>query len=436
MHTYFPKRRLSLGLLTPTSFELRLLEVALKGKKAFENLWNKESANYDVSEQIMFLEILQEVKLWENDGNSKLLVERARNQVVRTKDHKSLHNRALLVYRDLLNRSLSRDIIEFSDTQCRARESYEHPAALVRESHHVNSLSQVLTIDEKLDDVQSIKFREPMEESCLRTPQGEPSASSSFELISMFGDGSCSSSIFENPTELTEGATPGTRTSKKLSEMVRSSDKNEGEDSISSQDNKNNPSSQLGLKDMRRSWSALKKNLARRATTEFPIRDKADLKIDFSEKQAPQVLSNFPGEDFKCPIWWTVDKVTYEAKSIADLRRKHYILIEGSFRKRCITRTWRHYYGFFLDPGVVIYFRKGVFKKAADLRNSTLNLPNDKPCRLDIRDVIIASSLSNWLLKFDSAKHRDAWYEMVEKICKGQKDKINDLEQSLGFSKE
>jgi len=199
MHHTSPKRRTSLGLLTSTSFELGLLEVAVKGKKTFETLWNKERANYNVNEQIIFLEILQEIKLWEKDGNSKLLVERARNQVVRIKNHKSLHNRALLVYRDFLNLSLSRDGVEFGCTECQARESKDCPISL----DDVNSTSQVLTIDEKLDDVvQSIKFREPLQEgtptakeTSSRTPQGEPSGSSSCGIVSMFGDVSCSSTL-------------------------------------------------------------------------------------------------------------------------------------------------------------------------------------------------------------------------------------------------
>jgi len=81
--------------------------------------------------------------------------------------------------------------------------------------------------------------------------------------------------------------------------------------------------------------------------------------------------------------------------------------------------------------GVVIYFRKGSFKKFADLRNSTPSLQKDKPCRLDIRGVIIASNANNWLLKFDSRKHRDAWYETVKKITKVHKDKMNDLQLLL-----
>jgi len=428
MHPTSPKRRTSLGLLTSTSFELGLLEVAVKGKKAFETLWNKERINYNVNEQVMFLEILQEIKLWEKDGSSKLLLERARNLVVRIKDHnKSLHNRALVVYRDFLNLSLSRDSVEFGCRQCRTRKSKDCPNSL----KDVNSVSQVHTIDEKLEDiVPRVKFRQPLEEGnptakkTSRTPQGEPSPSSSCDIVSIFGDVSCSSSIFENPSEMAEVATAGAGTSERLSEMVISADKQEEKDFIPSLENKDNPSSHLGLKDVPCSQSGLKKSAARKATTEFPIRGKADVKIDFSEKYAPQVLQNFPGEDFKYLINWTVDRVTYNAKSIADLRSKNHILIEGSFRKRCMSRRWRNYYGFFLGTGVVIYFRKGVFKKAADLRNSTLSLPKDKPCRLDIRDVIITSSVSNWLLKFDSTKHRDAWHETIEKMCERQKNKI------------
>jgi len=419
-----PKRRTSLGLLTSTSFELRLLEVAVKGKKAFEALWNQESGTYGVNEQVMFLEILQEVKLWERDGDSKLLLERARKQVVSIRDHKTLHNRALVVYRDFLNLSLSRDSIEFN--QSRARESKHCPTPLLRNDYNMNRISPNFPVERKLDE-QSIKYYgEPSEEGyqsgkdiCSRSPQGEPSASSSCEIISIFGDISCSSSIFDNPNE---GATPGARPSERVSEVIlAAADKTEGEDSIASCETKNNskdePIPQPGVKTS--SASGLIEE----------SKDDADLKID-SEKEVPKVLQKLE-EDFNIRIWWTVDRVSYKEKSIADLRSNHDILIEGSFRKRCRSRRWRNYYGFFLDMGLVIYFRKGNFKKFADLRSSTPTKPKDKPCRLDIRNVIMASKANNWLLKFDSARHRNAWYETVEKIRKDHTNKMNDLQLSL-----
>jgi len=429
MHPNSPKRRTSLGLLIPTSFELRLLEVAVKGKKAFEALWNKESRTYGVNEQVMYLEILQEIKLWEKEGNSKLLLERARNQVVRIKDYKSLHNRALVVYRDFLNLSLSRDSIEFN--QCRARESKDCPIPYLREGPEFSSMSQLLHVEQKLDE-QSVKYKKPLDEGSptakdtnSRTPQGEPSASSSCEIISIFGDVSCSSSIFDNPnpSDMAEGATPGARLSKRVTEIVIAADKREGEDSVPSLEIKNDSKDELI------SESGMKADLAGSDSLEVLSKGDSDLKID-SEKEVPQVLQNLE-KDFNIRIWWTIDSVSYREKSIADLRSNHHILIEGSFRKRCRSRRWRNYYGFFLDTGVVVYFRKGDFKKFADMRNSTPSLPKHKPCRLDIKDVIIASNANNWLLKFDSANHRDAWYKTVDKISKDHKDKMNDLQLSL-----
>jgi len=432
MHPNSPKRRMSLGLLTSTSFELRLLEVAVKGKKAFEALWNKESGTYGVNEQVMYLEILQEIKLWEKEGNSKLLLERARNQVVRIKDYKSLHNRALVVYRDFLNLSLSRDSIEFN--QCRARESKDLAIPYLREGPEFSSMSQIFHVEQKLEQ-QSIKYKEPLEEGSptakdtnSRTAQGEPSASSSCEIISIFGDVSCSSSIFDNPnpSDMAEGGTPGARLSERVSEVVIAADKHEGEDSVPSLEIKNDS------KDEPIPEPGMNKDLARSESLEIlSMGDSGDvdLKID-NAKEVPKVLQNLE-EDFNIRIWWTIDRFSFREKSIADLRSNHHILIEGSFRKRCRSRRWRNYYGFFLATGVVVYFRKGDFKKFADMRNSTPRLPKDKPCRLDIRDVIIASNANNWLLKFDSANHRDAWYQTVDKISKDHKDKMNDLQLSL-----
>jgi len=425
MNSNSPQRRTSLGLLTPTSFELRLLEVAVKGKKAFEALWNQESGTYGVNEQVMYLEIFGEVKLWERDGDSKYLLERARNQVVRIKDQKSLHDRALVVYRDFLNLSLSRDSREFN--QSRARESKDCATTQLRGDNTINRSSQIFQGEMKLDE-QSLKYcGEPLEEgspsgkdTCSRSPQGEPSASSSCEIISIFGDISCSSSIFDNPNE---DATPGARPSERVSsEVILRADKHEGEDSMPSLEIKNNskdePIPQPGAKTS--SASVL---------VEIPSENDAELKID-SEKEVPQVLQKLE-DDFNIRIWWTVDKVSYKEKSIADLRSNHNILIEGSFRKRCRSRRWRNYYGFFLDMGVVVYFRKGSFKKFADLRNSTPTAPKDKPCRLDIRNVIIASKANSWLLRFESARHRDTWYETVEKVIKDHKNKMDDLQLSL-----
>jgi len=53
-----PERGTSLGLQTSASFELQLLEVAVRGRKVFENSWNEQAT---IDEQVMFLEILEEI---------------------------------------------------------------------------------------------------------------------------------------------------------------------------------------------------------------------------------------------------------------------------------------------------------------------------------------------------------------------------------------
>jgi len=140
MSTY-PNREMSLGLLTPISFELQLLKLAVRGRKVFEGTWNK---NATIGEQVMFLEILQEIKLWENDGCSKLLLERARNLVVRMKDHRSLHQQALVVYRDLLNLRNSRTCTaDCSSFQNREGGNTDFPGSLTRHRNKVSDPSLV-----------------------------------------------------------------------------------------------------------------------------------------------------------------------------------------------------------------------------------------------------------------------------------------------------
>jgi len=125
-----------------------------------------------------------------------------------------------------------------------------------------------------------------------------------------------------------------------------------------------------------------------------------------------------------------VDGVTYRAKSIADLRRKHNVLVEGPFRKRCRYHKWKSYYGFILDTGVMIYFREGVFKKVADFRKCSNVLLKVKQCSLTIEDLQLASTVTNWIMKFASKKACITWYEIIVKILTNDKIEVSGLHDS------
>jgi len=414
-----PFRGTSLGLFTPTTFELQLLEIAVKGKRAYEACLEKEASTYGIDKQVMSLEILQEIKIWEKERNIDLLVDRARNQVVKLKSHKNLHKRALLIYRDFLNISLSfaRDSSETSSSQYRTNESTGLTSSLVRGSREYDSSSPVYTLDEKFDEMLGVELPESLDEEssslkepCPRLFQGEPSGSSC-EVISLFGDMSDDGSIFEKPTETEEGVwSPGAC----FSELTL--DDSEGGDSV------------LYLGNRERDNSSTQILSKRTKTKEDLFSWKAsDVKIDLYSDELPQVLGEFPGKEFKHPIQWTVDGITYNAQNIAELRRKHNIVLEGVFKKRWC-HTWRNYFGFLLDTGVMLYFKKGDFRKFADFRKSTVSMPKGKQQRLRIQDVHVRSVSTDWELKFDSAKHLIAWCETIAELSKGLNDEVVKLQ--------
>jgi len=420
--------RKSLGLVTATTFELHLLEVAVKGKKAYESYLNKESPIYTIDEQVMSLEILQEVKLWAKNGNRNFLVDRARDQVVRMKDHKSLHNRALVMYRDILNLSLARSRSHEStktlSSLCRTRESTELISSTECVSREYNSSTQVNTLDMKQDKMLPIELPETLDEEsssyidyCSRA-LGE-SSRSSCEILSILGSPLCEELlIFEKPRDTDEGVvTPGSHFYEKL--LI--GDESDGRDSI------------LPLGRRKSHWSKVHSNMIWAARGEECFNwDVSDVKIDLCNEPTTKAFGDFPGKDFKHPIQWMSDGINYEARNVCDLRSKHDVAAEGIFKKRLKCHTWRSYYGFFLNSGVMIYFKKDVFKKAADFRKSTVIIPKDKLLRLNIQDVHVASRVTNWQLKFGNAKQLNFWCKTFVKFSKGLKTEIDEIRQSVG----
>jgi len=165
------------------------------------------------------------------------------------------------------------------------------------------------------------------------------------------------------------------------------------------------------------------------------IAEEADENIDDLKVHAPLVekiperviaLGKFPG-DFKFPVEWVIDQNTYKVHSIAELRQKFIVLIEGTFRKRCRGLKWREYFGFFLDNGVMIYFRSGMFKKVADFRSSTINKVKGKYSRLNVDGLIVDSKETEWLLEFSDMVKLNLWYQTIIRFCKVESFEVNHL---------
>jgi len=400
------------------------------GKKTLEKHWKEEAERFDISQQVMCLEILREFDHLEKGKNIDMLVERARNQVVKMKGYKYLHHRALVVYRYFLNLSISRQSLDYSSLQTRGEgrnlsipSEIRERGSKLRESKEYSRSSQVLTIDEKLDVMLGIELPEMLEEessnqveSRMKTQYTEPGGSSC-EVLPFCEDISCETlSIFEIPIE-TEGfvspnspLSPSVYRRKSLSEIWLHAEKSD--ESYSMFSVRNSLSSPMQPQKCF-TW------------------DDVDLKVDFDGEKKPKVRGSLPGIYFKNPIEWKVDKIAYKAKSLSDLRRNHDIVMEGTFRKRgARCRTWRNYYGFFLNTGILLYFRKNVFKRAADFRKSTPFIPKSKQFKLNIRGLYVDSKASDWLLKFENEKTLDTWYETILKFSNPQNN--NGLEQLLG----
>jgi len=428
-----PERGTSLGLQTSASFELWLLEVAVRGRELFENSWNDQAT---IDEQVMFLEMLEEIQLWEKTGCNNLLVERARNLVVRMKHERSFHQRALVVYRNILHMRYSRTGTNRSWQQ---RDGWI-AGSLVPWSNTESSCPQSLMFDEKFDEALNVEFPDIDDddssisiEFCFRTSQGQPSRISC-EPADKFNEVSGESlSIFIKPTVTGEvSRTPFDATPSMLSKIDYTTANYEDDDPTPALENRSTSYIQLCLGDEPPSQSVLTKTTVHNGSKELFIKDDADEKIDIVDVQVPQFLGTVPEWDFKSLILWTVDKVNYRAKSIADLRSKHNVLIEGTFRKRCWYQRWQRYYGFILDSGVMLYFQQGVFNKVADFRNcGHVSRKVEQQCCLNIEGLLVASKVTKWIIKFTSKKVCETWCEIILNIAKNATSEVSELHDSL-----
>ena len=428
------KRGTSLGLLTPTSFELQLLEVALKGKTTFETRLDEKCANYDVNMEVMCHEILLEIIDWKKSGSTKTLRERARALVLKMKGT-SLHSRALVVYRDFL--VLGRPPRKTSDsklyqnrqqvgTECTFKIPGSNNNSQVRQcgSSQIPNSKQFSSIrirvpscDEKFDlmmntplplsvnDDSSTASEKPGTQKLHGEPSTPDDILSCEELV-----------IFMKPTETDEGFTNPCCEDELIFDLSLNHEPSDGESVFLLSDE---DAIIRGSVFLQSSEDAITPG------SEYSLQGEGlsgydDFKRDLGENpsQVQVKLGNFPGKDFQVPITWTVDKVIHRASKLADLRSKHVVLTEGTFRKRCRTKIWRDYYGFFFDTGVMIYFRNKIYKKAADFRKCTVTELRSKPFRLIVQKVCVDTKQTDWHLEFDNAKHRTIWYETIVRFSK------------------
>jgi len=376
---------------TPVLFELKLLEAAVKGKETFLKLTKEEKT--DKNKEKLWLEILHEIETCEKNG-PKVLQERGRRLVVRWKDVEELHQRALIVYRDFLDLNHS----------------------------HTTRGSFRVAVDEKFEDIKIVDLP-TVSESWL---------SEEFVPGKLIGEPTEDPlSIFKEPEEgegVTAGApetcSPGeTEIEKinipKISTASSAFTRSPGASSIAYQDS----SFTEGM--------CADDEKIRDSLVEYEGYFKNDSKASSSDGAVPRksLLGSFPWRDFKDPVeWkiqnpieWKIDSKPYSAKNIADLKENHKVLVEGAFRKRCRTHKWRTYYGFLISTGVLLYFRKEVYKKFVDIRNSTISQPRSKQFRLFIDRVAVDSKEINWLMEFDKKYHLCTWKEQMILLSKGLK---------------
>jgi len=396
-------REASLDLKTHASFDVKLLEVAVKGSKAFRDLWDKEGAEYDINKQVMWYETLQEVECWECNGNLSFLEQRVRKLVVRLKVTEELHTRALVIYRDLLDLSHS------------PRTTYIPQGEIDEKFHHME-IVELPQVDE--ENMSPSSDRLVIGTGLIGTLLGEPTNEPAL-------------SIFQKPEE-EEGGTTGASDTGPTGEIGCEIQYRYKLSSVNSNSFTEAPGATLpGTISMdsecTEGMSIDDEKVRYSSGAEGSANDRKTRSSSAMAARKSFNLGNFPWGDFKEAVEWRVDKQTYKAENIDDLRKNHKVLVEGTFQKRCRGHKWRHYYGFFMDTGVLLYFRKEYFKKVADFRNSTVSMPRGKHFRLNVERITLDSKENNWLMEFDLNVHLAIWYRAMVLVSKGVKIDIETL---------
>jgi len=382
-----PNWNVSLRLGISAEFEVNLLEIALKGKNAFETFKDIEGADWDTRKLEMWNEISQDIEHYEKNGNLKRLEERGKDLVTRIeKSDSNLYKRVTVVYNNILERKLSQENL---DVNFEKMLNTELPAL---EESKIDGLSPMIMVPPGRIDGLSI-FDSPLAKSkeVIKFPNvSKTSTAHNFTEKHSLGTKSRLSkeTVFVVPWILDDDLGAGSN-------------------------NENTQRDMDNAKQLRCYWK--KDNLEEVLNIEY---DDDDLKVHYEAEK--MVLGEFPEPDFKAIVEWTVGQQTFKVNTIAELRRKHNVLIEGDFRKRCKGLKWREYFGFFMDNGTMIYFRDGNFKKVADFRESTISKMDDKYSRLTIEGVNVDNSkLRDWLLEFKDVETLVFWYRKFKRFCKG-----------------
>jgi len=130
------------------------------------------------------------------------------------------------------------------------------------------------------------------------------------------------------------------------------------------------------------------------------------------------ILDQFPIGDFKYPIYWSIDRIRYEARNIADLRRRHHVLLEGAFKKSSRGLIWNNYFVFLLAPGIMLCFRKETLKKVADFRKSTVTILDGQQLKLSACGLSVGSKETKWQMKFSNKDHFRIWHEALSHLSR------------------
>jgi len=358
------KTRKSLGLKVSPVFQLRLLEGAAKGKRALKTFRDDDLT---IPQQVLWHEVLRDVEIWEETGSVEPLIERVGklSQQLEERDQ------------DLSERA-TRVCSSFSDS----KKYQEKPPLLL----DIDSTSLLLSptlrdgpqdlpgeptySDEKISESQSCVDIDYDQEMLARSTSFDHSKwKLNFERDRLLSKG--------------EDSQPG---SVKWCLLLKKS---------SSEDE-----------------SKLKNHFDEKVREQKSSRLNVLSKV-VEHKPAGIVLDEFQGEDFQKKITWKLDNIVHTAFNIKDLKAKHDILIQSAFEKRCKGFRWHGYYGFLLNTGVLIYFRKKrkrgmLFKKAADLRNNTVTLPNNEHFRMNV-----FTNERNWPLRFATRERLDIWIDAI-----------------------
>lgn len=383
-----------LELLTSPEFQLKLLEGATKGKKVFDTFWDDD---YNNQQKLLWDSISKEVHIWETEGNLDLLIYRGRQLAAKLKDEEgALRHKALQIY---LN------ILEISRRKSR-KENYKNQDNLATPISDFNKSESPLSL---------LALRPEQFATGIDSLQGEPSMEPSYK-----GEGK--RSIWGSHAE----SLPD-KSDKSMTYQCQIMPESYDDCKIPSDDERSRfISIELDMETQpgSKQWSKKKENRKQRGrsdslgfTVELIDEKDDEIQFDLGRRLSVEIFKG----DFAEPIQWKLNNETHTASSVDEIRSKHNVLMEGPFekrRKRRVAYRWKHYYGFLIASGVLIYFgqeknKEIDFKKAVDFRENTLTVSKDDQLRL-----YVYSEGRNWHLKFATTKEISDWHDAIKQFSR------------------